>query len=59
MSHSDFERLSEEELIELVLKLHSPEKTSRISSKLPVGDRRKRREKARPGGAKPGHKEHK
>jgi transposase len=52
MSRSDLERLSKEELIELVLKLHWPEKTSRTSSKPPATDRKERREKARPGGAK-------
>ncbi len=59
MSRSDLERLSKEELIELVLKLHRPEKTSRTSSKPPASDRKERREKARPGGAKPGHEGHK
>ncbi|KMO28763.1 IS66 family transposase [Methylobacterium aquaticum] len=59
MSRSDLERLSKEELIELVLKLHRPEKTSRTSSKPPASDRKARREKARPGGAKPGHDGHK
>ncbi len=59
MSRSDLERLSKEELIELVLRLHRPEKTSRTSSKPPASDRKERREKARPGGAKPGHEGHK
>ncbi|NGM37373.1 IS66 family transposase [Methylobacterium sp. DB0501] len=59
MSRSDLERLSKEELIELVLKLHRPEKTSRTSSKPPASDRKERREKSRPGGAKPGHEGHK
>jgi transposase len=58
MSRSDLERLSKEELIELVLKLHRPEKTSRTSSKPPASDRKERREKSRPGGAKPGHEGH-
>ena len=40
MSRSDLERLSKEELIELVLKLHRPEKTSRTSSKPPATDHR-------------------
>ncbi len=40
MSRSDLERLSKEELIELVLKLHRPEKTSRTSSKPPATDRK-------------------
>lgn len=59
MSRSDLERLSKEELIELVLKLHRPEKTSRTSSKPPASDRKERREKSRPGGAKPGREGHK
>ena len=59
MSRSDLERLSKEELIELLLKLHRPEKTLRTSSKPPASDRKERREKARPGGAKPGHEGHK
>jgi len=59
MSRSDLERLSKEELIELVLKLHRPEKTSRTSSKPPSSDHKERREKSRPGGAKPGHEGHK
>ena len=33
MGRSDLERLSKEELIELVLRLQRPEKTSRTSSK--------------------------
>lgn len=37
MSRSDLERLSKEELIELVLRLRQPDKTSRTSSK-PPGD---------------------
>lgn len=58
MGRSDLERLSREDLIELVLRLQRPEKTSRTSSKPPAGDRKERREQARPGGAKPGHKGH-
>ncbi len=42
MSRNDLERLSKEELIELVLKLHRSEKTSRISSKPPATDRKER-----------------
>src|ERR687886_889969 len=55
MSRSDLERLSKEELIELVLRLQRPDKTSRTSSKPPSTDRKERREQAKPGGAKPGH----
>ena len=58
MSRSDLERLSREELIELVLRLQRPEKTSRTSSKPPSTDRKEQREKSKPGGAKPGHEGH-
>src|SRR3954471_8471731 len=58
MSRSDLERLSKDELIELVLKLQRPAKTSRTSSKPPSTDRKERREQSRPGGAKPGHEGH-
>src|SRR3954471_10080906 len=58
MGRSDLERLSREELIELVLRLQRPEKTSRTSSKPPALDRKERREQAKPGGAKPGHEGH-
>src|SRR4051794_41956276 len=55
MGRSDLERLSREELIELVLRLQRPEKTSRTSSKPPALDRKERRGQAQPRGAKPGH----
>lgn len=58
MGRSDLERLSREELIELVLRLQRPEKTSRTSSKPPATDRKERRDQAKPGGAKPGHAGH-
>jgi transposase len=58
MGRSDLERLSREELIELVLRLQRPEKTSRTSSKPPATDRKERREQAKPGGAKSGHEGH-
>ncbi|KMO29373.1 MULTISPECIES: IS66 family transposase [Methylobacteriaceae] len=58
MGRSDLERLSREELIELVLRLQRPEKTSRTSSKPPATDHKDRREQSRPGGAKPGHEGH-
>ncbi|AWB25220.1 IS66 family transposase [Methylobacterium currus] len=58
MSRSDLERLSKQELIELVLRLQRPDKTSRTSSKPPSTDRKERREQAKPGGAKPGHEGH-
>src|SRR3954469_18483746 len=58
MERADLERLSKDELIELVLRLQRPQKTSRTSSKPPSTDRKQRREQARPGGAKPGHEGH-
>src|SRR4029453_6198158 len=58
MGRADLERLSKDELIELVLRLQRPEKTSRTSSKPPSTDRKQRREQAKPGGAKPGHEGH-
>ncbi|WP_336492716.1 IS66 family transposase [Methylobacterium nigriterrae] len=58
MGRRELERLSREELIELVLRLQRPEKTSRTSSKPPSTDRKERREQAKPGGAKPGHEGH-
>ena len=58
MGRSDLERLSKEELIELVLRLQRPQKTSRTSSKPPSTDRKEQREKSKPGGAKPGHEGH-
>ncbi|MBM1172329.1 IS66 family transposase [Microvirga arabica] len=58
MGRSDLERLSKEELIELVLRLQRPQKTSRTSSKPPSTDRKQRRDQAKPGGAKPGHDGH-
>jgi transposase len=58
MQRDDLERLSKAELIEMVLRLQRPEKTSRTSSKPPSTDRKERREQARPGGAKPGHEGH-
>ncbi|MFX6201704.1 IS66 family transposase, partial [Acinetobacter baumannii] len=54
MGRSELERLSREELIELVLRLQRPEKTSRTSSKPPATDRKEQREHSKPGGAKPG-----
>ena len=55
MSRDELERLSKAELIDLVLRLQRPDKTSRTSSKPPSTDRKSQREKAKPGGAKPGH----
>jgi hypothetical protein len=47
MGRSDLERLSREELIELVLRLQRPAKTSRTSSKPPATDHKERREMMR------------
>lgn len=58
MGRSDLERLSRAELIELVLRLQRPAKTSRTSSKPPATDHKERREQSKPGGAKPGHEGH-
>jgi transposase len=58
MDRSDLQRLSREELIELVLALQRPDKTSRTSSKPPSTDKKEKRENSRPGGAKPGHEPH-
>ena len=58
MGRSELERLSREELIELVLRLQRPGTTSRTSSKPPSTDRKERRERSKPGGAKPGHEGH-
>ena len=57
MDRTDLQRLMKEELIELVLRLQRPQKTSRTSSKPPSTDR-KQRERSKPGGAKPGHEGH-
>jgi transposase len=56
MDRKELETLSKAELVELVLKLQRPAKTSQTSSKPPSTDRKARREQAKPGGAKPGHK---
>src|SRR5918998_3161212 len=58
MQRDELERLSKAELIELVLRLQRPEKTSRTSSKPPSTDPKERRARAKPGGAKPGHEGH-
>ena len=49
MGRGELERLSKEELIELVLKLQRPAKTSRTSSKPPSTDRKEQRERSKPG----------
>tara|TARA_R110002049_G_scaffold308598_1_gene513072 strand:- start:121 stop:1398 length:1278 start_codon:yes stop_codon:yes gene_type:complete len=58
MERGDLEKLSKQQLVDLVLKLQRPPKTSRTSSKPPSTDRKARREHAKPGGAKPGHEGH-
>ena len=58
MDRTDLQRLSKEQLIELVLQLQRPEKNSRTSSKPPSTDKKETRENSRPGGAKPGHEPH-
>jgi transposase len=58
MNRNDLERLTKEELIELVLRMQRPDKTSRNSSKPPSTDRKQQRENSKPGGAKPGHEGH-
>jgi len=58
MNRNDLERLTKDELIELVLRLQRPDKTSRNSSKPPSTDRKEQRGNAKPGGAKPGHQGH-
>ncbi len=58
MSRDELERLSKQELIELVLRLQRPHKTSSTSSKPPATDRKEQKERSKPGGAKPGHKGH-
>ena len=58
MNRDDLQKLSKQELIEMVLKMQRPPKTSRTSSKPPSTDRKARREHAKPGGAKPGHQGH-
>ena len=57
MNRDDLHKLSKEELIELVLRLQRPPKTSRTSSKPPSTDQKaNKRASSKPGGAKPGHK---
>jgi len=58
MDRTDLQRLSKDELIELVIQLQRPDKTSRNSSKPPSTDKKEKRENSRPGGAKPGHEPH-
>lgn len=55
MNRDDLQRLSKDDLIEIVLRLQRPDKTSRTSSKPPSTDRKERREQTKPSGAKHGH----
>ncbi|MBD2746706.1 transposase [Microvirga sp. BT688] len=52
------QRLTKEELIEVVLRMQRPHKISRPSSKPSSTGRKGRRDQARLGGAKPGHEGH-
>src|SRR5471030_1380660 len=58
MDRTDLQRLSKEQLIELVLQLQRPVKNSRTSSNPPSTDKKEKRENSRPGGAKQGHEPH-
>lgn len=58
MNCEELERLTKPELIDLLLGIQRPDKTSRTSSKPPSTDRKAKREGSRPGGGKPGHKGH-
>ena len=58
MNREELERLTKPELIDLLLGLQRPDKTSRTSSKPPSTDWKGKREGSRPGGARPGHKGH-
>ncbi len=62
MDRAALNRLSKDELVEAYLalqaRLQRPQKTSRTSSKPPSSDTKERRNKAKPGGARPGHKGH-
>ncbi|MGO9770641.1 MAG: hypothetical protein ACLPSW_14000 [Roseiarcus sp.] len=51
-------RLSKDELIDPVIQLRRPDKTSRISSKPPSTDKKEKRENSRPGGVETGHEPH-
>lgn len=53
MNRDELEQLSKDELVEMVLKLQRPSKTSRTSSKPPSTDRKEKRDRSKPGGAKP------
>ena len=58
MNREELEGLTKPELVELVLRMQRPDKTSRTSSKPPSTDRKAKREGSRPGGGTPGHHGH-
>jgi len=58
MDRDTLEKLSKSKLVDLVLSLQRPAKTSRTSSKPPSTDRKARREQSKPGGGKLGHQGH-
>src|ERR1700739_1236827 len=58
MNREELEGLTKPDLVEWVLRLQRPDKTSRTSSKPPSTDRKAKREGSRPGGGKPGHQGH-
>ena len=58
MERGDLQRLSKDELIDLVPRLQRPHMSSRTSSKPPSLDRKERRDNSKPGGALPGHEGH-
>ena len=58
MNRNELERLSKDELIDLVLRMQRPGKTSATSSKPPSSDAKANLSSSKPGGAKPGHEGH-
>ena len=58
MNREEIERLTKPELIDFLLGLNRPGKTSWTSSKPPSTDQKGKREGSRPGGARPGHQGH-
>ena len=50
MDRTDLQRLSKDELIELVIQLQRPDKTSRTSSKPPSTDKKEKRVRRDAGG---------
>jgi transposase len=58
MNRHELERLSKDELIDLVLRMQLPGRTSATASKPPSNDDKAKLASSKPGGAKPGHKGH-